>query len=206
MRLISLLFTATLVASPAWAGSQAASSPKDQQTPTKDQQTQTTDQQPPTSDFDLPVSLDRIKQGLEQAPTTSLRLTDARPTFRVQILERQRIEELLATLNFKTTRAPAGGLYWDEVQRQMWPSVDNPLRQPYAAFNQGELLTVVVENLVREYLSSKVGNAITGAVRSRAESSAREEVRQAIRDYCAAQPNNGAGIQICSTSSAAPVR
>ena len=203
MRLISLLVTATLVASPAWAAGQASSSPKDQTAQARDK---TGAEQPPasSSQFDLPVSLDKIKKGLEQPPPLSLKLDDVvKPTFRIQILERQKIEELLATLNFKTTRAPAGGLYWDEVRRQMWPATDNPLQQPYAAFNQGELLTILVENLVGKYLAGKVSNAVSGAERSRAESAAREEVRQAIRDYCAAQPNNGAGIQICTTSTAA---
>ena len=224
MRLLSLLVTATLVAGPAWAASQASSSPKDQPVQKRDntgsaQPPATANRQPASSqrpaasnqsdqpaatssEYDLPVSLDKIKQGLEQTPALSLKLDEARPTFRIQILERQKIEELLATLNFKTTRAPAGGLYWDEVRRQMWPATDNPLQQPYAAFNQGELLTILVENLVGKYLAGKAGNAITNAERSRAESSAREEVRQAIRDYCAAQPNNGACIQICTTSTA----
>jgi hypothetical protein len=207
MRLISLLVTATLVAGPAWAASQASSSPKDQSVPDRDKtgKIQPADSNQPaatSSQYDLPVSLDKIKQGLEQTPALSLKLNEVRPTFRIQILERQKIEELLATLNFKTTRAPAGGLYWDEVRRQMWPATDNPLQQPYAAFNQGELLTILVENLVGKYLAGKTGDAITKVERSRAESSAREEVRQAIRDYCAAQPNNGAGIQICTTSTA----
>jgi ribosomal protein L12E/L44/L45/RPP1/RPP2 len=210
MRLISLLVTATLVATPSWAAGQAPSSSKDQAVQSSDKagqderpSAQASDQPPATShQYDLPVSLDKIKQGLEQPPALSLKLDEVRPTFRVQILERQKIEELLATLNFKTTRAPAGGLYWDEVRRQMWPATDNPLQQPYAAFNQGELLTILIENLVGKLVASKAGNAIAGAARSRAESEARDEVRQAIRDYCAAQPNNGAGIQICTTSTA----
>lgn len=224
MRLISLLVTATLVAAPAWAASQASSSPKDQKVQTRDktvsaQPTAATNQsdqptatgnpsdQPHAGDQEaatgnLPVSVDKIKRGLEQTPALSLKFDEVRPIFRIQILERQKIEELLATLNFKTTRAPAGGLYWDEVRRQMWPATDNPLQQPYAAFNQGELLTILVENLVGKYLAGKAANAISNAERSRAESAAKEEVRQAIRDYCAAQPNNGAGIQICTTSTA----
>src|ERR1051326_8840065 len=118
MRLMSLLFTAFLVAAPAWAAQQPSSSAADQKPRTDDkqpadQQRNTPDQQPTTNQFDLPVSLDKIKEGLAQPkPTLSLTTTDVKPTFRVQILERQKIEELLATLNFKTTPAPAGGLYW----------------------------------------------------------------------------------------------
>jgi hypothetical protein len=151
--------------------------------------------------FSLPVSLDKIKGALSadaEPPRISLSALDEHPTFRVEILERRRIEELLATLDFKTNGTPAGGVYWNEIQRLTSPSVDNPLNQPYAAFSQSELLTVLVENLVAKYVGSRAVGAVGSAVRSHAESAAREEVQQAIRAYCAAQPDGGSGIQICS--------
>jgi hypothetical protein len=154
---------------------------------------------PEGNELNLPVSLDKIKDALEQTPAISLRALDERPTFRVQIRERQRLEELLATLNYKSTPAPAGGLYGYEMQRQMWPAVDNPLRQPYAAFNQPELLTILVENLVGRYLGGKAINAITSAERARAQAAARNDVRQAVSEYCSAQPSAGTGILICDT-------
>jgi hypothetical protein len=190
MRLSALLFTAVLAAAPAQAQAPKPSSPADSAP------------KPASSDepeLNLPVSLNKIKEALEQTPAISFRTLDERPTFRVQIRERQRIEELLATLNYKSTPAPAGGLYGYEMQRQMWPSVDNPLRQPYAAFNQPELLTILVENLVGHYLAGKVKGAITAAERARAEAAARSEVRLAVSEYCTAQPNAGAGILICDT-------
>jgi hypothetical protein len=190
MRLLALLFTAFLAAASAQAQTPKPSSPPD--SPSK----------PASSDehdLNLPVSLDKIKEALEQTPAISFRTLDERPTFRMQIRERQRIEELLATLNYKSTPAPAGGLYGYEMQRQMWPSVDNPLRQPYAAFNQPELLTILVENLVGQYLAGKLKSAITTAERAHAEAAARGEVRQAVSEYCGAQPNAGAGILICDT-------
>jgi hypothetical protein len=193
MRLTGLLLLAILVPGPGWA-QQGTPSPAADQNPSARTET--------SPHFDLPVSLDRIKEGLEQPPTLTVRPLNEQPTFRMEIRQQQKLDELMATLSFKTTRAPAGGLYWDEVQRQMWPSVDNPLRQPYAAFNQGELLTILVENLVGKYLAGKAINAVSSAERARAEAAARDEVLQAIRDYCTAQPNGGAGIQICSTSSA----
>src|SRR5262249_54641608 len=113
MRLISLLFTATLAVALSWAAGQTPSSAADQQVrpddkpasaaraPANASQPAAGDQQA-DSQFNLPVSLDRIKDGLEQHPTLTLKLDDVKPTFRVQILERQKIEELLATLNFKT--------------------------------------------------------------------------------------------------------
>ena len=92
-----------------------------------------------------------------------------------------------------------GGLYAYEQQRQLFPSVDNPLVQPYAAFNQGELLTILIENLVGKYLGGKALNAISKAERARAEAAAREEVRTAVAEYCNAQPNAGAGLAICAS-------
>lgn len=198
MRLILLLFTAALTVSPAWAQEAAPSPPADKNSK-KTQGSQDTKDEPP--DLNLPVSIDRIKQALQQPPSAfSLRALDERPTFRVQIRERMRIEELLATLNFKTGPAPGGGLYGFEQQRQMFPAADNPLRQPYAAFNQGELLTILIENLAMKYLGGRAMNAITNAERTRAQAAAKEEVREAVAQYCAAQPRQGAGIQICETN------
>jgi hypothetical protein len=185
MRLIALLFTATLAAAPARAQQTAASPPQD--TPTTDQE------------LNLPVSLDKIKEALQQTPTISLRTIDERPTFRIQIRERMKIEELIASLNFKPGPIPAGGVYMQEMQRVMFPSVDNPLVQPFAAFNQGELLTILIENLVGKYLGGKALSAISKAERARAEAAAREEVRTAVAEYCNAQPNAGTGLAICSS-------
>jgi len=190
MRLSFLIFTAFLAAAPAQAQTPTSS-------PATDQAKNSVS--PQEHELNLPVSLDRIKEALEQPPALSLRSLDERPMFRVQIRERQRIEELLATLNYKTAPAPAGGLYGYEMQRQVWPAVDNPLRQPYAAFNQSELLTILVENLVGHYLGGKALSAVSAAERARAEAAARKDVRQAVADYCAAQPNAGAGILICDT-------
>jgi hypothetical protein len=121
---------------------------------------------------------------------------DSEPNFRVKIEERRKIDELLATLNFKSGPTPAGGLYAFEQQRMMFPAVDNPLAQPYAAFNQGQLLTILVENLAGKYLVGRAADAITKSVREHAEASARKEVEEAVAEYCAAKPNNGAGIEL----------
>jgi hypothetical protein len=188
MRLFPLLFAAILVASPARAQQPTASPPPDPPSTAQD------------GHLNLPVSIDKIRGALAQpAPTLSLRTIDERPSFRLQILERQKIEELLASLNFKAGPTPAGGLYMAEQQRLMFNPVDRPLMQPFAAFNQGELLTLLVENLVGKYLAGRAVNAVSKLERERAESNAREEVRAAVGQYCNSQPNAGAGIQICSS-------
>jgi hypothetical protein len=189
MRLLALLFTAILVATPVGAQPTSASTPQD---------ASSGDQGAAT----LPVSLTKIREALSTTPLLSLSTVDERPTFRVQIQERQKLEELLATLNFKAGPVPAGGVYMAEQNRIMFPSVDNPLRQPLAAFNQPELLTILIENLVGQYLGGKAVNAISKAERASAEAAARNEVRSAVAQYCGSQPGAGAGIQICDT----PVR
>ena len=51
---------------------------------------------------------------------------------------------------------------------------------------------------------SHFGAPAIGALgqRERAVSAAREEVKGAIRNYCAARPDGGAGIQFCAASPA----
>jgi hypothetical protein len=157
------------------------------------------DAQQETTKLNLPVSLDHIRKALDQQPgRLVLRLPD-QPTFRIQVQERNRLQDLLSTLDFRGGPTPAGGLYAAEIQRVMFPSVSNPLTQPYAAFNQPELLTVLIENLMGKYLIGKAFNSINSIERERAEAAARDEVRQTIARYCAGQPGGGAGIQICST-------
>jgi hypothetical protein len=197
MRLIVLLFTAMSAAGPVLA-QQAQPSPD----PDGPSSSEVSDQQPERKESNLPVSLDKIREALQQPPVQSLRGLNDVPTFKVEIHERPMIslEDLIKSLDFKAGPVPAGGVYAFEQQRQMWNATDHPLQQPYAAFNQSELLTILVENLVGKYLAGKAINAVTAAERNHAEAAAREEVHRAIAEYCAAQPRGGAGIEICTTA------
>jgi hypothetical protein len=183
MRLMALVFTAILVAPLARAQRPPASAAQDAGTTGQDTNEQT---------LNLPVSLDKIKERLQQTPALQIHTRDEGTMFRVQILERQKIEELLATLKFKKEYIPAGGVNMQEQQRVMFPSVDNPLVQPLGAFSQSELLVILVENLAAKYFGGKVD-------RARAEAAAREEVRTAVAQYCNAQPNAGAGLALCAS-------
>jgi len=191
MRLTVLLFAAILA-----AGAVQAQTVQSGQTPARMEPAAGPDVR-----FNLPVSVERIREALERPSLVSLRTVDERPTFSMLILEKRRIDDLLATLDFKTTRASPGGLYWDELQRVTWPSVDNPLVQPYAPFSGGEIITLTIENVIGKLGAGKLMNAISNAAKNRAQAAARDEVAQAIQDYCAAQPNGGAGIQICAPAS-----
>src|SRR5262245_4913723 len=193
MRLTALVVTAILAAGPA-AAQQAETSP-----PPATPSSSADDKKP-----ELPVSLGRIREGLERpAPSgTMLKALDRQPDFRVEIREKQKLEELIASLDFKAGPTPAGGLYAFEQQRMLTPSVDNPLAQPYAAFNQGQLMTILVENLVGKYFAGKALSAISKAQRESAEEAARRQVAEAIAEYCAAKPNQGAGIELCAPAAA----
>ena len=192
------MFAAILLASPSTAQPVQPSATQESPSANQDRPDTKNAADVQNGELNLPVSLDKIREGLQQAPGLSLRTVDERPSFRLQILERQKIEELLATLNFKTGPTPAGGLYMYEQQRQMFNPVDRPLMQPYAAFSGGQLLTILIENLVGKYLGGKMVDAVSAADRKRAEAAAREEVNAAVSQYCNAQPNAGAGLQICS--------
>jgi hypothetical protein len=197
MRLLALAFTAMLVTAPVAA--QQTPAPQDRTTDQATQDQATRNPAATDSEPTLPVSITKIREALETTPILSLSTVGDTPTFRVQIHERQRLDELLATLNFKAGPVPAGGVYMLEQNRIMFNPVDNPLRQPWSEFNQSQLLTLVIENLVRSYLSGKASGAISRAERSHAETVAKDEVRSAVAQYCSSQPNSGAGIQICDT-------
>ena len=201
MRLAALLVTAILIAAPVAAQQAPPSTPANAASPAKD--AGTSDDQ--TSK--LPVSLDKIRQALQQSPVEPLRGLDERPMFRVEINERQKLDDLVKSLKFNSGPAvPAsmGGVYGMEQQRLMFNPVDNPLAQPWSAFTQPELARVtaysIIETLISKYLAKRMLSAVTAAERASAEQAAREEVARAIAEYCAAQPNRGAGIQICISS------
>jgi hypothetical protein len=126
---------------------------------------------------------------------------DEKPTFRIEVQERQKIDELLATLDFKGGPTPPGGVYGYEQQRLAFPPVDNPLAQPYAAFSQGQLLTILVENIVGKYMAAGAASAIRKAMHERNEATVRREVDEAIAEYCSGKPDGGAGIQLCESTS-----
>ena len=191
MRLPHLVFAAILAASPLFGQTAAVSPQPAAQTTPEDSRR-----------GDLPVSLDRIRAGLKKQATESLLIrTDVPADFRIQILEQQKIDDMLSKLDFKsgTGPTPAGGVYGYEQQRRLFNPVDRPLAQPYAAFSGGELITIAIENLIARFLGERLVNGISEAERARAERAAREEVDQAIAAYCAARPDR-AQIQLCVSS------
>jgi hypothetical protein len=191
MRSVALLFTVMSIAGPAAAQNR-------QESPTGAGTSAPASTAQDGTRLDLPVSLARIKAGLEHPPAHRLRGLDERPQFRVEVQEHPTLQDLISSLDVKAGPVPAAGLYGAEQQRVMFPPVDNPLVQPYAAFNQPELFTVLIENLLGQYFVSRAIASVNATERARAEAAARAEVRQAVDEYCAQQPNHGATITICT--------
>ncbi len=185
MRLTALMFTAILASAPVGGAAQSATAPKDDKP------------------SDLPVSLEKIRDALDRTPLLTLNgLRQQAAHFKIEIEERRKIEELLATLDFKTGPAPPGGIYAYEQQRLLQNPADNPLTQPWAAFNTKELITLAIENIAAKYLGGRALSAVSNYERARAEYAARQEVAHALEDFCAAQPNHGEGLQGCSIAAA----
>jgi len=188
MRLSLLLFTAILAASPAAAQPPAPS--------TSAAAGASTEQY-----FNLPVSLDRIRGKLEQPRGITLAGVDDVPTFKVEVLEKQRIEDLVAAIlkDVKKVYVPAEGVYMQEMERQWGVALsENPLlEQPYSAFSGREMVAIAVENVVGRLLAGPAIRALSAAQHAAASRAAREEVRAAIAEYCATQPSRGSAIQIC---------
>jgi hypothetical protein len=173
--LVAPLFVLLLLGSP--AGAQQPASDADKASPTAPS---------------LPVSLDRIRDALAQAPPAEpLKGLNEQPTFRLQIQERQKINQLMDSIRFDGGGGPevAGGRANYDMQRLLFPPVDNPLLQPYAAFNTGQVLTLAAEALVAKLVAEKVSRIFGGMLRAQAEREAREEVARALAAFQAAHPD-----------------
>jgi len=188
MRLVPLVLAAALISASASAQDRQVSSPGTAPSSTEDAQ--------PTAD--LPVSLDHIREGLKKGDSPLLRANELPPDFRLDIVEQQKIDELLKKLDFKSGPAPGGGLYGYDQQRRLFNPTARPLQQPYAAFSRGEFLTIAAENLIAKYLGARLIGAMSDGERSKAERAAREEIDREIAAYCAARPDR-ADIQLCTT-------
>ena len=155
MRFIVLAAAAVVSAGPAWAQ----------------------DERP----LNLPVSLERIREGLASDQPSLLDALNVEATFRVEVKERRpNFAEMFPPGSFDTGPVPPGGLYAYEQQRMLFPNSTQPL------------FTFDTLPVFRA-----IANAIGDARRARAAAAARDEVERAMAGFCAAQPNGGEGIVGC---------
>lgn len=148
----------------------------------------------------LPVSLEDIRRGLARAESgEGLRGLNQTPQFKVEIIEKaQNWVNPFAPEDFSSPTVGQIGNYAYELQQVMFPKTDYPLAQPYAAFSQGELLQVSITTLLQQLLTPKLIDSLQQAQKQRSKEAAREELQRALQEYCAAQPNGGAGVFGCN--------
>lgn len=148
---------------------------------------------------ELPVSLDRIREGLAKpAPGSTIKRVELKADFVVHVEERDHFLKILDSLKIESGPAPLGGIRAQEQRERAFPKTEKPLMQPYAAFSGGELLTLAIEGLVQKYLGGALINAVSNAQRASAERAARQEVASAIVEYCDAQPDGGRSLHLCT--------
>jgi hypothetical protein len=123
---------------------------------------------------DLPVSIAHIRAALERPDR--LTLPQITPDFVVDVHERERFDKLVPPWNFRSGPVPPGGLYAYEQLQRSGISIAQPL--------------VLVDLMA-------IARGIARAHAAQSAAAAREDVRQTIAEYCAAQPDGGAGIAIC---------
>src|SRR3954447_12491389 len=140
----------------------------------------------------VPVSIDRIREALAQPPPAEpLKGLNEQPTFRLQIQERQKVNQIMDSIKFDGGAGPevAGGRANYEMQRLLFPPVDNPRVQPFAAFSTGEVLTLAAEALVEKLVAPKMSRLFEGVLRGQSEREAREEVARSLAAFEAAHPD-----------------
>jgi hypothetical protein len=133
----------------------------------------------PAAQQDGPASVEHVRAALAKPPPTHT-LTVRKPDFSIEIRERRPLQEVFDTPPWAV---PAPGWRPPAVARTAFGSI------PVASV---DLLAV----------GGFIARSVNDARRARAARDASEEAGLAIASYCAAQPNAGAGIQICTTSPA----
>ena len=118
----------------------------------------------------LPVSFVRIRRELKKPAPPRLFVPPSQADFSIQVIEKQRFQDLLSLLDFGGGPVAPGGLYAHQQRQVLGQQQSQPL------FN-ADLLAA----------GGAVVKAISKARRARAERLAREEVRGALVDFCAAR-------------------
>jgi hypothetical protein len=190
MRLIAQLVTLILMSVAVHAQQPQPSTPAERTSSTQDGTQGQPAKDRKTADLDLPVSLDKIREALAQPPPSEpLKGMNERPTFRAEVQERQRFEQLMDKIKFDTAGpVVAGGRDAYDQQQRLFPRVDNPRLQPYGAFSTGEILTLGAEAFVEKYVAQKIAHVFGDVLRAQAEREARDEVARSLAGFWAAQP------------------
>ena len=176
MRVKLLLMAATLVAWPTQAQEVQPSAPPPAASPAKPKpKTETLAPAAPPQQADtLPVSIARVREKLKEKPP-AIAATRPKADFSIQIEARRPLQEMFYVPPWATSPLSQA-------------RICAPPAASYLPSNCGSPAGFSVDpgNLI-----GAVRRAFNGRV-------ARDEVRRTIIEYCAAQPNGGAGIKICA--------
>lgn len=180
MRIAPMTLVALAVAAAAWAQSPSgAAAPGEPASASRQGETS-------VSVIDrLPISLEAIKSGLEQAPDppSSLRIGPL-PTFRVTVYgqRRQLLPDFQETLRPPWQAPIPGGIHNKEVMDLITP----PIMRPFGAFTNGDLAEVAGTALVNALVGralSKGYTAARGALRGWREERIRQEVEAELEAF-----------------------
>lgn len=134
-----------------------------------------------TSEVDverLPVSVERIRQALEAAPESHLKLPE-RPTFSVKVEGRApRIDDFIDIGELVRGPSQPTTLFHQEFLAMVTP----PEALPYGSFSPGQLAVVAPQAFATGLAFSTVPSLIREAVRRRREEQARREVQEVLAE------------------------
>ena len=173
MRVKLLLMAATLAAWPTQAQEVQPSPPPPAASPAKPKPETLAPAAPQQADR-LPVSIARVREKLKEKPP-AIAATHPKADFSIQIEARRPLQEMFYVPPWATSPL---------TQSRICP----PPAASYLPSNCGNPAGFSVDP---GSLIGSVKRAFNGRV-------ARDEVRRTIIEYCAAQPNGGAGIKICA--------
>ena len=163
----------------------AAATPRQSAPPaTPPSPAQPSPQKPPEADGtseptgELPVSLDHIREALSRPP--AIRLEDNRAVFRVEVVGRKlTIEDILGPDYLKgPVPAVAGGMTHQEFLDLVTPKDV----QGYAAFSNGQALTVAATSFALQWGLLKAIHKFQEAKADRDRDAARKEVQDALAE------------------------
>ena len=170
--LLSLLLATSAVAMPRQSGPTPAASAQ----PAPPKASDPDETSDPAGE--LPVSVDRIKDALSRPP--AIRLDDSRAVFRVEVIGRKiTIEDILGPDYLKgPIPAVAGGMTHQEFLDLVTPKDV----QGYAAFSNGEALTVAATSFALQWALQKAIHKFQEAKADRDREAARKEVQDALAE------------------------
>jgi hypothetical protein len=143
----------------------------------------------PTPD-ELGVSLDRIKFALAQAQPLQLKIKPDAPTFRVQIVERQRpwLLNFQESLKIPWAPVPSGGSDYYEFMKMVTP----PQAQPFGAFSSSELPVAIAQAYVvaaMMYGIKQAAGSLRNAYRGHVQTQAHDTVMRELEEFLRTHPD-----------------